>query len=76
MYDNEQWKSEGNCSRCRRKPYCKKACTACKKSFRRDIANAFAQTEAGRALTVINAHAAYASENSFATRRIDKEGQK
>lgn len=25
--NNEQWKSGGNCNKCRRKNYCKKSCT-------------------------------------------------
>lgn len=31
--ENEQWKLEGNCMKCRRKPYCKKCCLACTKKL-------------------------------------------
>lgn len=27
MENNEQWKSDGNCNKCRRKNYCSKSCT-------------------------------------------------
>lgn len=29
--DNERWMSDGDCTHCRRKAYCKKACTAQKR---------------------------------------------
>lgn len=32
--DNERWLSDGDCNKCRRKPYCKKACTATKRALR------------------------------------------
>lgn len=30
MADNEQWKSDGMCDKCRKNEYCQKTCTACK----------------------------------------------
>ena len=30
--DNERWKSDGDCSKCRRKNYCSKECTAYKRA--------------------------------------------
>lgn len=67
MADNEQWKSGGNCSKCRRKSYCKKACSASKKSLRRDIMREFARTEAGSAMLAISAHAEAVTGYSYLT---------
>ena len=40
MFDNEQWKSDGNCEICRRKSYCRKTCTARNKAVQRAIGRA------------------------------------
>lgn len=34
MTTNEQWKSDGDCSICRRREYCKKICTKAKSRVR------------------------------------------
>lgn len=39
---NEQWKAEGDCSKCRRKNYCKKKCTAHNKAVDSFIRSAVA----------------------------------
>lgn len=31
---NEQWKLEGNCTKCRRQNYCSKPCTSNKRAYR------------------------------------------
>ncbi|MBP0983064.1 MAG: hypothetical protein J6A19_04995 [Oscillospiraceae bacterium] len=67
MEDNEQWKSGGNCSKCRRKSYCKKACSASKKALRRDIMRDFARTEADSAMLAISASAKAATGYSYLT---------
>lgn len=53
--NNEQWKTDGNCSICRRKPYCKKACSAHKKSLQREIGRDFASTRLGSVILAVNA---------------------
>ena len=42
--NSEQWKSDGNCSICRRKSYCRKSCAAHKRRVHRIVSNAFIQT--------------------------------
>ena len=34
---NEQWKADGDCSKCRRKSYCSKQCKANKKALQRYV---------------------------------------
>lgn len=65
--NNEQWKSDGKCLICRRKSYCKKACSASKKAFQRDIMKAFARTEAGSAMLAMSAHAEAVTGYSYLT---------
>ena len=65
MTDNEQWKSGGKCSICRRKSYCKKACSASKNAFQRDILQEFARTEAGSAMLAISAATKAATGYSY-----------
>lgn len=48
MIDNQQWKSGGDCSICRRKEYCTKGCKAYGRRNQRMIAEAFAKTEVGK----------------------------
>lgn len=74
--NSEQWKSGGNCSICRRKTYCRKACSASKKAFQRDIMQAFARTEAGSAMLAISAHAEAATGYSYLSSSITKEEEK
>lgn len=31
--ENEQWKTDGDCDKCRREPYCKKMCSATSKKL-------------------------------------------
>ena len=38
--ENEQWKLKGDCSKCRRQPFCRKKCTAFKKDVQVSIRNA------------------------------------
>ena len=38
--DNERWKSDGDCSKCRRNNYCKKKCKAYQKETERLIKQA------------------------------------
>ena len=35
--DTDRWKSDGNCSKCRREPYCKKPCRAYSEAVKRDL---------------------------------------
>ena len=64
---NEQWKSGGKCSICRRKSYCKKVCSASKNAFQRDIMQEFARTEAGSAMLAISASAKAVTGYSYLT---------
>lgn len=48
MIDNEQWKSSGDCSICRRNNYCTKGCKAYGRRNQRMIEEEFAKTEAGK----------------------------
>lgn len=57
QFNNEQWKSDGDCSLCRRKSYCKKECSAHNKRFRREIGRAFASTRLGSTMLAVNAMA-------------------
>lgn len=52
---NEQWKTDGECSICRRKSYCKKACSANKKNRQQALGRAFASTRVGSAMLAVNA---------------------
>lgn len=52
---NEQWKSDGKCSICRRKSYCRKPCSAHKRCIRREVFGAFIQTQAGAEMMAISA---------------------
>lgn len=38
--DNERWKTDGDCSKCRRAKYCSKDCTARKRRMRAFISEA------------------------------------
>lgn len=38
---NEQWKSGGQCSICKRKNYCKKQCKANKENFKKEMLDSF-----------------------------------
>ena len=40
---NEQWKSDGDCTMCRRQKYCKKPCSASKKRIDRIVMNGAAE---------------------------------
>lgn len=46
----EQWKSGGNCSKCRRRPYCKKRCSAAKAALERAVIKGIARHPVGRAI--------------------------
>ena len=74
MADNEQWKSDGNCSICRRKTYCKKACSASKKAVQRDVMRAFARTEAGNAMLTIGACAEAMTGYSYLGVDLERKG--
>lgn len=37
MDNNEQWKLNGDCRLCRRKNYCNKPCTACKRDLQASV---------------------------------------
>lgn len=52
---NEQWKTDGKCSVCRRKAYCRKACSAHKERFQREVGRAFASTKVGAAMLAVSA---------------------
>lgn len=52
---NEQWKTDGKCSVCRRKAYCKKSCSANKKGFQREVGRALASTKVGAAMLAVSA---------------------
>lgn len=47
MYNNEQWKSDGNCEVCRRRSYCSKRCSAFRRKMKGMICSAFANSAAG-----------------------------
>lgn len=53
MFDNEQWKSNGDCSICRRKEYCRKSCSANEARMNRVIKVAINATSMGIARTFI-----------------------
>ena len=36
---NDQWKTTGDCTRCRRQKYCSHQCTANKRAAQKEIAN-------------------------------------
>ena len=38
--ESEQWKLRGDCSKCRRQPFCRKRCTAFKKDVQSSIRSA------------------------------------
>lgn len=40
MSNSEQWKLDGDCNLCRRKNYCSKPCTRCKRVFEASIQRA------------------------------------
>lgn len=43
IQENEQWKLEGNCRKCRRAKYCSKPCTHCRRSNQAEIAGYVAE---------------------------------
>ena len=49
----DQWKQGGDCSICRRKKYCRKACTKHKQWMAAAIRQVFAQTKAGKAMAAM-----------------------
>lgn len=53
MFNNEQWKSDGDCSICRRKEYCRKSCSASEARMKRVIKVAINATSMGIAGTFI-----------------------
>lgn len=48
---HDQWKANGDCAMCRRKNYCKTACSAAKRRHERIIREAFARSHAGRMMS-------------------------
>lgn len=44
----EQWKLEGDCSKCRRSKYCNKACKAHLSSFENDVKEVIANSKLGK----------------------------
>lgn len=52
MFDNERWKSDGDCSICRRKEYCNKDCSAHQHRVNRMIKKAFFNSVSSKILTV------------------------
>lgn len=59
MYNNEQWKSDGDCNICRRRTYCNKDCSAHRRGINRIISNAFVNSVAGKMLTAVTPVANY-----------------
>lgn len=55
MINNEQWKSGGQCSICKRKSYCKKQCKANKENFKTEVKNTFANKKQSLAMMQIMA---------------------
>lgn len=51
---NEQWKTNGDCSKCRRKNYCKEKCKAYKNGLIKDFSEAFLKTRTGQFVNVVN----------------------
>lgn len=52
--DNEQWKTDGDCSKCRRQKYCSKACKVCKREFRRTMMRAVDEATGGMYSQLMN----------------------
>lgn len=44
--DNERWKSDGDCRKCRRDPYCTKPCKARKKNVKKFLLESSAESVA------------------------------
>lgn len=63
MMNNEQWKSGGDCSICRRKSYCSKLCSAANKSIMRKIYGKVAETMSGAFAIAMGAYATLENEN-------------
>lgn len=51
---NEQWKTNGDCSKCRRKNYCKEKCKAFKNGLLKDFSETFLKTRTGQFVNVVN----------------------
>lgn len=41
--ENERWKSDGDCRKCRRKEYCSKPCTMLKRAYKKALDQAIAE---------------------------------
>lgn len=52
--NNEQWKTDGDCSKCRRKNYCKEKCKAYKNGLLKDVSEAFFKTRTGQFVNMVN----------------------
>lgn len=46
--NSEQWKSDGKCDECRRKPYCNKSCSAHDRLLHTKLFESFRKSDAGR----------------------------
>lgn len=68
---NEQWKTNGECSICRRQSYCKKRCSANKKSIQRAVGRAFASTRMGSVMLAVNAM----TRGDYNNRKYEKGGE-
>ena len=44
IQENEQWKLQGDCTKCRRKEYCSKPCTRCNRVARAKMKRLVADT--------------------------------
>lgn len=62
MNNNEQWKLNGDCSKCRRKKYCGTKCSAFNATTKKQIIDAFYNTKAGKILKTVES---VTGENEF-----------
>ena len=44
IQENEQWKLQGDCAKCRRNNYCSKPCTRCNRTARARMKKCVAET--------------------------------
>lgn len=51
--ETEQWKLQGDCSKCRRKEYCRKQCSAAKKEVENTIKRAIYDSKIGRRIRML-----------------------